>query len=60
MTEDRPSDRVMPGAAQADEPEGLPRGDGERDRADGAGNEALNRKRTAMGGLSRPHERVAH
>ena len=60
MTEDRAPDRVMPGAAQADEPEGLPLSDGERDRADVTGDEALNRKRAAIGGRSWPHERVAH
>ena len=60
VTEDRPSDRVMPGAAQAHEPQGFAGRDGERDRADMLGDETLDRQRDAIGRLRRPHERVAH
>ena len=60
MAEDRAADRVMPGAAQAHEPEGLSGGDGERDRAHVFGDEARDRKGAAFGRRRRPHEGVAH
>ena len=60
MAEDRAADRVMPGAAQAHEPEGLAGGDGEGDRTDVLGDEFSYRKGAQLGSRRRPHEGVAH